>query len=286
MASTVRHIVNSTILMLTLAAGALLPIPADAQQVPPVDVKVSVEPSAGSTIYHYRVVNTGVRPITALQVGFDYYHGTPELLTMPLNATQDGLPQSSVTSPPGWNVVMNTTEESGKVDLEWSVTSPAFAIAPGSNIAGFSVKVPNGDQTYTTSHWTVSLNGGGDAAFSAPLSLERFCSPPRLSVAVSPNVLWPPNHKMVKITAAISVKDDYDQNPLITLVSVVSNPSGNPGDVSADVGTAATTFSVMSARKGNEKAGRTYTATYSAKNYCGGVSTAGATVSVPHDHRE
>ena len=282
MAPKARHVVNSILLLLVLATSALFDIAANAQQVPPVDVKVSVEPSSGFTIYHYRVVNAGTSPITALQVGFDYYHGAPELRTMPLNA-QDGLPQSSVTSPPGWNVVMNTTEETGNVDLEWGVTNPDAAIAPGSNLAGFSVTVPNSDQTYTTSHWTVSLNGGGDAAFSAPLSLERFCPAPRLSVAASPNVLWPPNHKMVKITAAISVKDDYDQNPLITLVSVVSNPSGNSGDISADVGTAATTFSVMSARKGSDKAGRVYTAIYSAKNYCGSVSTAATTVTVPHD---
>lgn len=285
MATKIRHVVSSILILLTLAAGALVGIPANAQQVPPVDVKVSVEPSSGFTIYHYRVVNSGTSPITALQIGFDYYHGTPELKTIPLNA-QDGLSRSSATSPPGWNVVMNMTEETGSVDLEWSVTNPNSSIAPGSSLAGFSVKVPNSDQSYTTSHWTVSLNGGGDAAFSAPLSLERFCSPPRLSVAVSPNVLWPPNHKMVKITAAISVKDDFDQNPLITLVSVVSNPPGNSGDISADVGTAAATFSVMSARKGGNKAGRVYTATYSAKNYCGGVSTAAATVAVPHDQGE
>jgi hypothetical protein len=278
-----RHVVNFILFLLTLAAGALFDIAANAQQVPPVDVKVSVEPSSGFTIYHYRVVNAGTRPITALQIGFDYYHGAPELQTMPLNAQENGMPQSSATSPPGWNVVMYTTEETDKVDLAWSVTNLDASIAPGSSLAGFSVKVPNSDQTYTTSHWTVSLNGGGDAAFSAPLSLERFCSPPRLAVAVSPNVLWPPNHEMVKVTAMISVKDDFDQNPLITLVSVVSNPPGNLGDISADVGTAATSFSVMSARQGNDKAGRVYSATYSAKNYCGSVSTAAATVVVPHD---
>jgi hypothetical protein len=88
---------------------------------------------------------------------------------------------------------------------------------------------------------------------------------------------------MVKVTAMISVKDDYDQNPLITLDSVVSNPPGDPGDISADVGTAATSFGVVSARQGNDKAGRAYIATYSAKNYCGSVSTAAATVVVPHD---
>ena len=68
---------------------------------------------------------------------------------------------------------MHTTEESRYVDLDWSVTSPDFSIAPGGSLAGFSVKVPGGDRTYVTSHWTVSLNGGDEVAYSAPLTLER-----------------------------------------------------------------------------------------------------------------
>ncbi|BFG81416.1 hypothetical protein PTKU46_94500 [Paraburkholderia terrae] len=178
---------------------------------------------------------------------------------------------------------MNTTEDTGNVDLEWSVTNSQSAIAPGQSLTGFSVKVPASDATYMNSHWTVSLNGGGDVAFSAPMSIEQFCSSPRLSVSVSPNLLWPPNHKMVPISATVMVKDDVDQNPFVTLVSVASNEPGNPHDIAAAIGTGATSFSLMSTRTGNNKAGRVYTVTYSARNYCGSTTTATATVTVPHD---
>jgi hypothetical protein len=137
-----------------------------------VDVKVSVEASSGFTTYHYRVINNSTNAITALQVGFDYYHGVPELKTIPLNA-QSNPPQPFSTSPTGWDVVMNATEDTNNVDLEWSVTNADSAIAPGQSLAGFSVRVPGSDPSYVNSHWTVSLSGGGDVAFSAPLSLER-----------------------------------------------------------------------------------------------------------------
>ena len=173
MTPKIRRAAYSVLCLLTLTADAWFDCAANAQQVPPVDVSVSVEPSSGSTIYHYRVVNAGTAPIAALTIGFDYGRGMPELETMPLGASQDELPRSSAVSPPGWDVVMHTTEESRYVDLDWSVTSPDFSIAPGGSLAGFSVKVPGGDRTYVTSHWTVSLNGGDEVAYSAPLTLER-----------------------------------------------------------------------------------------------------------------
>ncbi len=289
MATKIERIVKLMKLAVYLsfvACVAFLSQTTHAQQVPPIDVKVSVETSSGVTIYHYRVVNNGTHPITALQIGFDYYHGDPELATIPLGVTQAGLPQSTVTSPTGWNVVINSTEDTAKVDLEWSITNPDAAIAPGQSLAGFSVKVPGSDATYTNSHWTVSLNGGGDPAFSAQLSVERLCSAPRLSISVSPNILWPPNHKMIPITATVSVQDDVDPNPIVMLVSIVSNESGNPHDIAGAIGTNTTNFSLMSTRTGTDKAGRVYTITYSAKNYCGNVATATATVSVPHDERK
>ena len=60
---------------LVLLAGALCGHAAHAQEVPPVDVKVSAQPLAGQTVYHYRIINHGTQPVTAVQIGFDYYHG-------------------------------------------------------------------------------------------------------------------------------------------------------------------------------------------------------------------
>ena len=42
-------------------------------------------------------------------------------------------------------------------------------------------------------------------------------TPPQLSLAVSPTILWPPNHKLVAITASIATSDTCDASPAIRL---------------------------------------------------------------------
>lgn len=46
---------------------------------------------------------------------------------------------------------------------------------------------------------------------------------PSLSVSLSRNVLFPPNHKYVAVTASVNVSDSVDPDPSLTLVSVTSN---------------------------------------------------------------
>jgi hypothetical protein len=48
-------------------------------------------------------------------------------------------------------------------------------------------------------------------------------TPPVISVSVSPDLLWPPNHKMVEITVTVTVSDTGNPNPTVVLTSVVSN---------------------------------------------------------------
>jgi len=270
---------------LALLAGALSSQASCAQEVPPVDVKVSAQPMGSETVYHYRIINHGTQPVTALQIGFDYYHGESELQRAPSGAEPGSLPPAAVTSPQGWTAELNATEDSPNLDLEWSADTADEAIPPGGSVSGFSVTVPGNDPSYANSHWTVSLNGAGAAAYSAVLDTERFCSPPRLSIAASPSVLWPPNHQMVPVRIAVSVQDDIDLHPSITLVSVTSNEAGNPHDISAAIGTSTTDIGLASTRTGQDKAGRTYAITYQAQNVCGGQASATTSVTVPHDQR-
>ncbi|HKA04801.1 MAG TPA: HYR domain-containing protein, partial [Acidimicrobiales bacterium] len=56
-------------------------------------------------------------------------------------------------------------------------------------------------------------------------------TPPDLTVQLSPTVLWPPDHKLVTITATITVSDTCDPHPTIRLVSITSNePDNGLGD--------------------------------------------------------
>ena len=112
-------------------------------------------------------------------------------------------------------------------------------------------------------------------------------TPPTLTVSLSPNTLWPPNDKFVPVTATITVKDDYDPQPEIQLVSITANETLTLEDAK-DVkpGTDDRQFQLRAKRAGSNPAGRIYTVTYSATDGSGNKSTASATVTVPHDERE
>ncbi|MFZ2170312.1 MAG: hypothetical protein WAW61_11820, partial [Methylococcaceae bacterium] len=60
------------------------------------------------------------------------------------------------------------------------------------------------------------------ASGSAPLQILDAI-PPTLTVTVSPSTLWPPDHKFRDVTATITLTDNCDKNPKVTLVSVTSN---------------------------------------------------------------
>src|SRR5262249_35942976 len=112
-------------------------------------------------------------------------------------------------------------------------------------------------------------------------------TPPDLAVQLSPAVLWPPNHKLVAITATITVTDTCDPNPTVRLVSITSNEADNglgdgdqANDIQATFDTDDRTFLLRSERSG-PGTGRVYTVTYEARDASGNKTTRQATVTVP-----
>ena len=115
---------------------------------------------------------------------------------------------------------------------------------------------------------------------------------PEISVAVSPDTLWPANHKMVDITATVTVNDICDAAPTVVLTSVTSsepddakgNGDGKTVDdiQGAEVGTEDYSFQLRAERAGGGD-GRGYTITYTVTDASGNSASASATVVVPHD---
>jgi predicted extracellular nuclease len=110
-----------------------------------------------------------------------------------------------------------------------------------------------------------------------------LCTPPSLTVTVSPESLWPPNHKYVTIQAAFDATADVSS---ITLLSITSNEPDNgqgDGDMPNDIVIVDNdTFKLRAERSGGGE-GRIYTITYQAVNSCGNTVTATATVTVAHN---
>lgn len=256
-----------------------------------VRVKVRREARADGVVYHYRVFNSSSRPIVALAVGRDYFHGVKELRTTPVGWTfEQGTPSASTTSASGWSPLLVTEEESEFHWFEWSVEDDhGAAIAPGQVRGGFSVRLPSADSQYQNGHWTVVFadslvaSGALEPDDNAP---APDTTAPVLRVELTPARVWPPNKKLVPIQATITVTDDNDPSPTVRLVSIGSNETIGTGDVAGAVfGSDDRQFSVRAWRTGGQKEGREYVVTYSARDAAGNTVNVSKVVRVPHDER-
>ena len=111
---------------------------------------------------------------------------------------------------------------------------------------------------------------------------------PVVSVALAPTTLWPPNHRLVPISATTSATDACAGSLPVVLQAVSSSePEDGQGDGSttddiqgAAIGTGDLTFQLRAERAGGGP-GRTYTATYRAVDPAGNDTVASAIVRVP-----
>ena len=108
--------------------------------------------------------------------------------------------------------------------------------------------------------------------------------PPTLEVSVTPDILWPPNHLYVEVSATVIAADNFDPNPTVTLISVTSNEPDDGEDDGNTVNDIVIlddfTFKLRAERSG-VGTGRIYTITYQVSDACGNVTEQSATVSVP-----
>jgi hypothetical protein len=282
------------ILKLLVVGGLLMAPSLVSAQDKDVHVYVTQVSLSGKTAYRYRVVNHTSQRVVAVDVGYDYPHGVYALATLPLGWTRDaGIPIGNAIAPTGWNATLITTEETEVENiLEWRSGGANYDILPGQTKSGFSVTTGAPANDYHNNIWAVIF--GGPSSTSANLALsgrleddpnpDLDTTPPSLTVKATPATLWPPDHKIVRITVDIQVSDDRDPNPVVKLVSVTSNEVLADGDITGVVlGTDARQIFVRAERTGGQKQGRIYTLRYSATDASGNTSIAETVVTVPHD---
>jgi hypothetical protein len=146
------------------------------------------------------------------------------------------------------------------------------------NSALLTLTRPCGSYTFTL---TVTNLPGVSATASTHVVIQDTAAP-ALKVTVTPANLWPPDNKLVQVTASIDVSDVCDSSPRVTLVSITSNETLAPDDIKgATLGTDCRTFQLRATRAGNGP-GRTYTITYSATDAAGNSISKTAQVVVLH----
>jgi hypothetical protein len=190
--------------------------------------------------------------------------------------------------------IQDTTPPTIPSDTTIECTSPAGSSAPfgmptdicdpmvlASNDA--PAILPFGSTTVT---WT-AMDHSGNTATGTQIVTVVDTTPPVLTVSLTPDVLWPPNHTLRNIHANIAVSDACDSAPVVRLVSITSSEpdSGTgPHDVPHDIQNA--TFGsddrFFRLRAEHSPGGiREYVVTYVAEDAHGNITTAQATVRVP-----
>jgi hypothetical protein len=136
---------------------------------------------------------------------------------------------------------------------------------------------------------TATDKAGNVATFSVGgINIDKTA--PVVSCSTTTPTLWPANHKLVNIAAAVQVTGGLSGSAGFTLVSVTSNEPDNglgSDDTANDIqgfvpGTADVTGQLRAERSGSG-AGRVYTLTYRGQDAAGNQAMCTTTVSVPHD---
>lgn len=203
-----------------------------------------------------------------------------------------------------WSVdKAGNTEEPHKITVKIDKTPPVIAVSvsPEANSAGWH----NSDVTVTftatdklsgvksvTQPVTVAAEGANqtvigealdiaDNKSTASVTLNIDKTPPKLSITATPDTIWPPDNKMVDVTIKGEATDNL--SGIDTLTFKVTDEYGK---VQPSISGFGSIIKLEASRDGNDKDGRTYTISATAKDKAGNESTTSAIVIVPHDQRK
>ncbi|WP_261305048.1 OmpL47-type beta-barrel domain-containing protein [Paenibacillus andongensis] len=157
----------------------------------------------------------------------------------------------------------------GAVTTEYQLNDGAWITYTGS-IPAF------GEGTYKFSYRSTDQAGNVEQLKTVEFKVDK--SAPALTVQLDKTSIWPANHKIVTINAILNSSDAVSGVDSVVLTSITSNqPDSGKGDIQANFGTAATSFSLRAEK------GRIYTINYTATDKAGNKTVTSVTVTVPHD---
>ncbi len=135
--------------------------------------------------------------------------------------------------------------------------------------------------------WVAKDSCGNATSYTQVVTVQDTTPPIIANITATPNVLWPPNHKMIPISVTASAVDTCDAEPVCKISSVSSNePEDGLGD-----GNTAPDWKVtgdlslnLRAERSGKGSGRIYTIAITCTDVCGNSSLPGnVVVNVPHN---
>jgi hypothetical protein len=199
---------------------------------------------------------------------------TAKTITIKLDKTPPTITGSRIPGPNvnGWS---NTS-----VTVSFACSDSLSGLAPGSPPAATVIATEGANQSVTGT----CMDLAGNLATATVEGINTDKTPPTVSCSASPEILRPPNHKLVPINVSVRVSDSLSGPAGFTLNSVTSNePDSGQGDIQGFViGTASTNGQLRAERLGSGD-GRVYTIAYTGMDRAGNSTTCNTNVSVPHD---
>jgi hypothetical protein len=172
-----------------------------------------------------------------------------------------------------------TLDGSGSHDPENQLVSWKWFFGGQLLASGAQAQVSLGPGSYTIE--LVVTDGGGASSRAVTTVTVLDTTAPTLQVTMTPSLLWPADGRMVESRPTVTVHDNCDPAPQVSLVSAIGGAAGDIVTESDHLGVMLRAF-----RTGEEKAGRIYTMSYRAIDSAGNAVAASATVLVPHDQRK
>ena len=159
----------------------------------------------------------------------------------------------------------------GDVTVSWEVSDPQSAISaePGCETVTVSVDTPG--TTLTCS----ATSEGGTAVDQ--VVVRRDATPPTVTCAPTPGMLWPPNGDLVPVSVALAVGDATSGEAGFVLTDAP------PADAADFVPGTPDVQGLLRARRSGKDGDRTYTLTYVGRDIAGNATACTAVIVVPHD---
>jgi len=193
------------------------------------------------------------------------------------------------SSPTG---TMATLDGSGSFDPDGDPLNYLWS-GPFGDTSGVSPTVSLDKGTHTITLMVDDGNGTDDS--DDVTIIVEDTSAPTLNLTVSPQVLWPPNHKMVLIDVNAVATDGCDPDHVVAL-NLVESSEGDTTDTfdpaideTVVVGRKGADIQIIDgqlylrAERSGKSDGRQYTITYTVTDADGNSATATAIVDVPHN---
>jgi hypothetical protein len=204
-----------------------------------------------------------------------------ESVTVKRDATVPVMTSTSTSSPNvyGWN---NTP-----VVATYTASDAMSGIDPDASDLGDDVLSTSG-VGQLTSGTAVDLAGNSSSIVDGPINIDLEA--PLLSCDINPKSIWPPNHKMVDVTATVNLTDALSGPDGFVLSSVSSDEADSglgggdvPNDIQDfDMGTTDTEGQVR-AERDDASDGRTYSVVYVGSDLAGNTAQCDLPVQILHD---